>query len=303
MEAEMKKLQDTADLFEVSFPDYKQLHRCRSDIILVKAVWDMVIFVKVQNNKETTFSSVNITRESQIEYFILLSMADQYRGLDQDSMERDQRWADGHGAQTIRQSTTSSHWQTDIISNSLRGLKQTVKLSVWLSVCCTLKEMKMLDKEVRVWNVYMGLESTVKNLLTSLRAINELQNSAVRERHWQQLMNTTGVWDSDASQCLIPLHSILFHNGSHSALYMCHYWSKFWSSLIAFMYCTIIELSPPGLKWPAQLREPNYPALKHDPTHGCHVLFVRSGLSWGRAPPWGTFWNYSFTGWRTRSKT
>ncbi|KAG7214621.1 hypothetical protein INR49_010513 [Caranx melampygus] len=53
--------------------------------------------------------------------------------------------------------------------------------------------MKMLDKEVRVWDVYLGLESTVKNLLTSLRAVNELQNSAVRERHWQQLMNTTGV--------------------------------------------------------------------------------------------------------------
>lgn len=51
MEAEMKKLQDTADLFEVSFPDYKQLRQCRSDIILVKAVWDMVIFVKVQINQ------------------------------------------------------------------------------------------------------------------------------------------------------------------------------------------------------------------------------------------------------------
>lgn len=47
MEAEMKKLQDTADLFEVNFPEYKQLSLCRSDIILVKAVWDMVIFVKV----------------------------------------------------------------------------------------------------------------------------------------------------------------------------------------------------------------------------------------------------------------
>jgi len=47
MEMEMKKLQDTADLFEVSFPEYKQLRQCRSDIILVKAVWDMIIFVKV----------------------------------------------------------------------------------------------------------------------------------------------------------------------------------------------------------------------------------------------------------------
>lgn len=51
----------------------------------------------------------------------------------------------------------------------------------------------MLDKDVRLWDVYVGLESIVKNLLTSLRAVNELQNSAVRERHWQQLMNTTKV--------------------------------------------------------------------------------------------------------------
>ncbi|TNN78182.1 Dynein heavy chain 11, axonemal [Liparis tanakae] len=128
MEAEMKKLQDTADLFEVSFPDYKQLRQCRSDIILVKAVWDMVIFVKtsIEDWTKTPWSEINV---------------------EQMDMEL-RRFA---------------------------------------------KEMKMLDKEVRVWDVYLGLESTVKNLLTSLRAVNELQNSAVRERHWQQLMNTTRV--------------------------------------------------------------------------------------------------------------
>ncbi|XP_071376580.1 dynein axonemal heavy chain 11 [Centroberyx affinis] len=128
LETEMRKLQDTADLFEVSFPDYKQLRQCRSDIILVKAVWDMVIFVKtsIEDWTKTPWKEINV---------------------EQMDMEL-RRFA---------------------------------------------KEMKTLDKEVRVWNVYTGLESTVKNLLTSLRAVNELQNSAVRERHWQQLMNTTGV--------------------------------------------------------------------------------------------------------------
>uniref|UniRef100_A0A668A8H9 Dynein axonemal heavy chain 11 n=1 Tax=Myripristis murdjan TaxID=586833 RepID=A0A668A8H9_9TELE len=126
--AEMQKLQETADLFEVSFPEYKQLYQCRSDIILVKAVWDMVIFVKtsIDDWTKTPWKEINV---------------------EQMDMEL-RRFA---------------------------------------------KEMKTLDKEVRVWDVYMGLESTVKNLLTSLRAVNELQNSAVRERHWQQLMNTTGV--------------------------------------------------------------------------------------------------------------
>ena len=39
----------------------------------------------------------------------------------------------------------------------------------------------------------MSLEATVKNMLTSLRAVAELQNPAIRERHWRQLMNSTKV--------------------------------------------------------------------------------------------------------------
>ncbi|XP_036072157.1 dynein beta chain, ciliary-like [Oryzias melastigma] len=128
MEMEMKKLQNTADLFEVSFPEYKQLRQCRSDIILVKNVWDMVIFVKtsIEDWTKTPWKEINV---------------------EQMDMEL-RRFA---------------------------------------------KEMKMLDKEARAWDVYTGLESTVKNLLTSLRAVNELQNPAIRERHWQQLMTKTKV--------------------------------------------------------------------------------------------------------------
>ncbi|GCC27210.1 hypothetical protein chiPu_0005635 [Chiloscyllium punctatum] len=55
------------------------------------------------------------------------------------------------------------------------------------------KVMKTLDKEVRLWDVFAGLASMVKNMLTSLRAVTELQNPAVRMRHWQELMNATGV--------------------------------------------------------------------------------------------------------------
>uniref|UniRef100_A0A4W4HCE4 Dynein, axonemal, heavy polypeptide 9 like n=1 Tax=Electrophorus electricus TaxID=8005 RepID=A0A4W4HCE4_ELEEL len=128
LESEMCVLQESADLFEVGFPDYKQLRQCRSDIRLVKAVWDMVIFVK---------SSI---------------------------------WA-----------WTKTPWKEINVEQMDMELRRFAK------------EMKTLDKEVRVWDVYTGLESTVKNMLTSLRAVNELQNSAVRERHWRQLVRTTGV--------------------------------------------------------------------------------------------------------------
>lgn len=50
-----------------------------------------------------------------------------------------------------------------------------------------------LDKEMRSWETYILLEKTVKNMLTSLKAVSELQNPAIRERHWQQLMKSTKV--------------------------------------------------------------------------------------------------------------
>lgn len=44
-----------------------------------------------------------------------------------------------------------------------------------------------------MWDVYSGLDLYVKNLLTSLRAVSQLQNLAIRERHWVQLIRTTKV--------------------------------------------------------------------------------------------------------------
>ena len=46
---------------------------------------------------------------------------------------------------------------------------------------------------MRPWDTFVSLEATVKNMLTSLRAVGELQNPAIRERHWRQLMNSTKV--------------------------------------------------------------------------------------------------------------
>ncbi|XP_059610636.1 dynein beta chain, ciliary isoform X2 [Phlebotomus argentipes] len=55
------------------------------------------------------------------------------------------------------------------------------------------KDIRLLDKEMRSWDTYVTLEATVKNMLTSLRAVGELQNPAIRERHWNQLMVSTKV--------------------------------------------------------------------------------------------------------------
>lgn len=55
------------------------------------------------------------------------------------------------------------------------------------------KEIRQMDKELKGWDVYIQLEATIKNMLTSLRAVTELQNPAIRDRHWTQLMQATKV--------------------------------------------------------------------------------------------------------------
>ncbi|XP_077689901.1 dynein axonemal heavy chain 17 [Eretmochelys imbricata] len=55
------------------------------------------------------------------------------------------------------------------------------------------KDVRSLDKEMRPWDAFIGLDNTVKNMITSLRAVNDLQNPAIRDRHWHELMQATKV--------------------------------------------------------------------------------------------------------------
>lgn len=124
----MAGLTESAGLFEVNIPDYKQLKQCRKEVSVLKELWDTISVVQF---------SLDAWRTTP------------WRQIDVDEMEL----------------------ECKRFSKELRGL----------------------DKEARSWDVFCGLDGAVKNTLTSLRAVAELQNPAIRPRHWQQLMSATGV--------------------------------------------------------------------------------------------------------------
>lgn len=128
METEMAQLIESAGLFEVHVPDFKQLKQCRKELVLLKTLWDYIIVV------ESSFDDWKTT---------------QWKDINVEQMDIDCK-----------------------------------KFS---------KDIRSLDKEMRAWDSYTGVEDNVKNMLTSLRAVGELQNPAIRERHWQQLMSATKV--------------------------------------------------------------------------------------------------------------
>uniref|UniRef100_A0A4X2M0M8 AAA+ ATPase domain-containing protein n=1 Tax=Vombatus ursinus TaxID=29139 RepID=A0A4X2M0M8_VOMUR len=130
LEEEMLQMQESTSLFEVAFPDYKQIKQCRREIRLLKGLWDLIIYIQVR------------------------------RSID--------NW-------------TKTQWRQINVEQMDGELRRFAK-DIW-----------SLDKEVRFWDAYLGLDLMVKNLLASLRAVMELQNPAIRERHWHQLMDVTGV--------------------------------------------------------------------------------------------------------------
>uniref|UniRef100_A0AAV2JSR2 Dynein heavy chain linker domain-containing protein n=1 Tax=Knipowitschia caucasica TaxID=637954 RepID=A0AAV2JSR2_KNICA len=127
-EALMDSLLQSAGVFELTLPPFRQLLQCRHELGLLKELWDLISVV------DSSMAAWKTTP---------------WKDIQVEDMEQ----------------------ECKRFSKDIRGL----------------------NKEVRSWDAFEGLDSGVKNLLTSLRAVAELQNPAIRPRHWQQLIQATGV--------------------------------------------------------------------------------------------------------------
>eukprot|EP00792_Barthelona_sp_PAP020_P009043 TRINITY_DN3265_c0_g6_i1.p1 TRINITY_DN3265_c0_g6~~TRINITY_DN3265_c0_g6_i1.p1 ORF type:complete len:3839 (+),score=1299.73 TRINITY_DN3265_c0_g6_i1:669-11519(+) len=56
-----------------------------------------------------------------------------------------------------------------------------------------LKTLRTLPKDCRQWSVYQGLDQDIKNFSASLPLISDLKQDSMRQRHWKQLVQVTGV--------------------------------------------------------------------------------------------------------------
>nr|XP_054596285.1 dynein axonemal heavy chain 11 [Nothobranchius furzeri] len=82
------------------------------------------------------------------------------------------------------------------------------------------RDIRKLDKDARTWDAFTEFDLYVKNLLTSLWAVSQLQNLAIRERHWAQLIRTTqtnfSVTDDTTLGDLLTLQLHLFEDEVHN---------------------------------------------------------------------------------------
>ncbi|CAD7704939.1 unnamed protein product [Ostreobium quekettii] len=75
-----------------------------------------------------------------------------------------------------------------------------------------VKEVKGLPKRIREENCFKGVDLSVKNFLTSIPLVADLRSPAMRDRHWEQLMDTTKVrFTIDANFKLDDLLALELH--------------------------------------------------------------------------------------------
>jgi len=55
------------------------------------------------------------------------------------------------------------------------------------------RDLRTLDKCIRDWAPYVYIVGVLRELVASLRAVTELQNPAITERHWLELMQLSKV--------------------------------------------------------------------------------------------------------------
>ncbi|KAI5643131.1 dynein heavy chain and region d6 of dynein motor domain-containing protein [Phthorimaea operculella] len=74
------------------------------------------------------------------------------------------------------------------------------------------KDLRQLDKDMRNWEPYPAIEAVIKNLMTALRAVTDLQNPAIKDRHWLELMMATKVkFDINDDTTLADLLALNLH--------------------------------------------------------------------------------------------
>lgn len=70
MEKEVAELQESTNLFDVTIPDFRDIKLCRREIMVLKELWDIVVFVQVSTLQYSEYLNVTILYEIEIQLTI-----------------------------------------------------------------------------------------------------------------------------------------------------------------------------------------------------------------------------------------
>ena len=92
-------------------------------------------------------------------------------------------------------------------------LWDAIDVELYMNEAKKLKELlRKLDKRVRSWDAYKGLDEDIGNMMVVLPLIQQLKQPSMRQRHWKELMEVTGVqFTMDSNFCMADLINLNLH--------------------------------------------------------------------------------------------
>ncbi|KAI0983477.1 hypothetical protein GJ496_000718 [Pomphorhynchus laevis] len=82
--------------------------------------------------------------------------------------------------------SSMAYWRTTTWKDAnIEMIEQTLKQKF------LLKELRGLSKACGKWDNFIRIESEVKNMLSAIRVISEVKTDSMRDRHWNELMEST----------------------------------------------------------------------------------------------------------------
>lgn len=157
-------------------PEFKPLKQCRRELRMLK----VYAYQPIKYLNTLVFMTVNKFFSAIMGLHIFSEKL--HRKLEKDTLAKSRCRNYGHRMQEICQRNKRQEKNVNLAFCILHSSSSDYHVS-----------FLALDKEMRSWEAFLALEKTVKNTLTSLKAVSELQNPAIRERHWHQLMTSTKV--------------------------------------------------------------------------------------------------------------
>ena len=101
--------------------------------------------------------------------------------------------------------TTLDEWQKTLWADINTGAMEEEAKAL-------AKAIKTLDKRLRTFNAFEGIDTFLKNFLVTLPAVSDLRSPSMRPRHWKLLMTITGVeFEMGADFSLADLTKLQLH--------------------------------------------------------------------------------------------
>lgn len=205
IEHDAKQIQELEQLFDVTINNWKEIRQCREELRWLKQASHRFVHSFELCQKEVTIHLCNRLCWNSLTYQPLSPICSTDSRPDFFSRRYGITWSSSSPSSLngVRHCGTMSMWTLCSCKRTRHAnakysphpIQHTKHYSFDMVVVCIRqlqKEIRLLPKQSRAWDVYQGMATGLQDMSVALPLVQDLRDEAMRERHWKKLMRICG---------------------------------------------------------------------------------------------------------------